>query len=441
LSERTAKPTGKDHKGAGRKPPNETGSGYGFRFMRKRVQKVGGTFYAAKKAILKDQGKAGEWARRSDERQLQRVWEAADDPAYQVSDEPESITEYQWVSAITPRRKEWVWRGHLLRGGQELLSGIPGMAKSQIQCSWIGNVTTGRDWPDRCLGCDKGSVIMVTAEDCLEDTVIPRLMAVEADLSKISILRAIKQDDKHRMFLLGEDLEELERKIKEMGDVALVCLDPITAFMGRINNSGVIITTVRGQLGPLKELAERTHVAFSTITHSAKDAGQRAIDHFIGSQAHIAAGRIGHLCVAEMGTDADGKMVPTGRFLLTNPKNNAGPKMPTLAYRVEECIVGKRPNVIDDITRVAWEEVVELSSDAAVAASKGNQRTTPVDDFLRELLGRGSMWKKDIDAEAAKAGYSADQLRGAKHRLNIQSKKVGLQGNKWSLPKAGGARP
>jgi putative DNA primase/helicase len=56
------------------KPRDETASGYGFRFMRDCHAK-GVTYGEARTAILADKTKAGEWANRIDERQLQRAWE------------------------------------------------------------------------------------------------------------------------------------------------------------------------------------------------------------------------------------------------------------------------------------------------------------------------------------------------------------------------------
>jgi hypothetical protein len=57
------------------------------------------------------------------------------------------------------------------------------------------------------------------------------------------------------MFLLNEDLEELERMIRHIGDVRLITIDPITAYMGGKVDSHRA-TDVRGQLGPLADLAE-----------------------------------------------------------------------------------------------------------------------------------------------------------------------------------------
>jgi putative DNA primase/helicase len=54
---------------------DESGSGYGFRFMRER-KAAGDDYEAAREDILANQAEAGEWARRVDERQLQRAWNA-----------------------------------------------------------------------------------------------------------------------------------------------------------------------------------------------------------------------------------------------------------------------------------------------------------------------------------------------------------------------------
>ena len=72
------------------------------------------------------------------------------------------------ASDIVPRAMDWLWQGHILRGSQELLTGIPGNGKSQIHCAFVAYVTTGGAWPDGCNGAPPGNVIMMTAEDCLD---------------------------------------------------------------------------------------------------------------------------------------------------------------------------------------------------------------------------------------------------------------------------------
>lgn len=121
---------------------------------------------------------------------------------------------------------DWLWRGHILRGSQELLTGIPGGGKSQIHCAFVAYVTTGGAWPDGCNGAPAGNVIMLTAEDCLDQTIVPRLIVAGADRDRVFILKKIRKDNKERMFLLSEDLDELAQMITAIGDVRLAQFQP-----------------------------------------------------------------------------------------------------------------------------------------------------------------------------------------------------------------------
>jgi DNA polymerase bacteriophage-type len=339
------------------------------------------------------------------------------------------------ASDIVPRPMDWLWEGHILRGSQELLTGIPGGGKSQIHCAFAAYATTGGLWPDGCNGVPAGNVIMLTAEDCLDQTLVPRLIAAGADRNRVHILKKIRKDNKERMFLLNEDLEELERAIRNTGDVRLITIDPITAYMGSGRNfDSHRATDVRGQLGPLADLAERLDVALSAITHPPKHSTQRAIDHFIGSQAFIAAARIGHMAIEEIDEDEHGNRVPTGRSLFTNPKNNVSRKMPTLAYRVV-------PVQVDDIpiSKIVWEEIVDITADQAVAAAaplKSKDRQGVV-VFLLDMLANGPVPKKTIEERAGAHEFSGEQLKYAKKKMGaVAFKEKGKfeGGWLWALP-------
>jgi putative DNA primase/helicase len=405
---------------------DESGSGHGFRYLAERKRR-GATFEAACDAILNDTGSAGEWARRVDDRQLRRAWERASSP-------PISKREYVLVNAadVVPRPLQWLWDGHLLRGAQELQTGVKGLGKSQIQASLVACATTGRPWPNRVRGCAPGNVIMLVLEDTKDQVVVPRLMLAGADLTRVSFLECIKQDDKERTFLLGEDLDLLEQAIRDVGDVCLVSIDPITAVMGNINSSSP--TDVRGQLGPLAKLAERTNVAFSTVTHPAKQTTHRALDQFIGSQAFIAAARIGHLCLPETKADAYGAVMPTGRNLYTSVPGNHK-RMPSVAYKSEVEDVSRRPlsraarvqaDLAEPITavRVHWLEEVGITADEALAAAlhKSPQMTEQIDSFLETMLAEPQS-AEAVYAAGAKRGFSEDQLKRSKKRIKAVSEK------------------
>ena len=69
-------------------------------------------------------------------------------------------------------------------------------------------------------------------EDALDDTIRPRLDAAGADCTKIHGMKMVQEltDDGqvlNRGFSLATDVQRLEERIDEIGDVALVEIDPM----------------------------------------------------------------------------------------------------------------------------------------------------------------------------------------------------------------------
>jgi hypothetical protein len=300
------------------------------------------------------------------------------------------------------------------------MSGLPDLNKSTAQIGLIACVTARVPWPDGASAIEPMNVVMLTAEDTLDQIVVPRLVAAGADVNRVTILKYIKTDERtQRQFLLAEDLERLERTVQKIGDVGLITIDPITAYMGGKMDS-YKATEVRSQLGPLKDFAEHLNIAISTLTHPPKSAGARAIDHFIASQAFIAACRIGHLFVAET-VEIGGERGPTGRVLFTNVRNAAHPFMPTLVYRREELVVSTEPRIA--APRLIWEGTVNITAEAAIAAAtnKKQPEQLKVQAFLRDLLSDGKrVSKKEIEEAAEEHGFSKKQVRTAGLKLGVR---------------------
>ena len=104
--------------------------------------------------------------------------------------------------------------------------------------------------------------------------------------------------------------------IANLGDVKLVIIDPISSYLGRGLDSHRN-SDVRGVLEPLSEMAERLGVAIVSVTHFAKScAGNapKALHHFIGSIAFVAAPRIAFVVLQDQDI--------SDRRLLLHAKNN-----------------------------------------------------------------------------------------------------------------------
>jgi AAA domain len=152
------------------------------------------------------------------------------------------------ASEIEPEAISWLWGGRIALGKQTLIAGEPGLGKSQLSISIIAAVTTGGTWPNGEGCAPKGNAIILSAEDGVADTIVPRLMAAGADLDRVHIVSAVRNPDQgsRRTFNLQTDLALLEQKLDLIGDVRLVAIDPVSSYMGAVDSHKN--TDVRGSL-------------------------------------------------------------------------------------------------------------------------------------------------------------------------------------------------
>ena len=237
----------------------------------------------------------------------------------------------QRAADVIPEKVEWVWPGRIARGKHTTIAGDPGTGKSQLLMSIVATVSRGEVWPCGEGQAPLGSAILLCAEDGTADTIVPRLIAAGADLNRIHIVAATRsRGGKDNLAInLQTDLDLLEQKIKEIGDVRLVGIDPISSYMGAGVDSHKN-AEVRRVLAPIGELAERTGVAVLTISHFSK-AGTgtpKALYRFIGSIAFTAAPRAAFV-VMENPDDKSQRLFLHAKNNLAKP--SAGPRLPAYA--------------------------------------------------------------------------------------------------------------
>ena len=114
-----------------------------------------------------------------------------------------------------------------------VIAGDPGLGKSSITHDIAARVSTGAPWPDGGHA-PLGTVVLLSAEDGLADTVRPRCDALGADPSRIAVVTAIREGGNEHPFALDRDLPALERVIRETGAVVLV-IDPLSAYLGKVD--------------------------------------------------------------------------------------------------------------------------------------------------------------------------------------------------------------
>jgi len=358
------------------------------------------------------------------------------------------------LSDVPSTDVDWLWPSRIPRGHVTLLVSDPGAGKSLLALDIAARVSTGRPWPDdgdksqdssdksqlekwdagsRLSTLDSrlpGSVLLLTLEDHINDTVRPRLEALGADCSRILAMSHVPGDDFYHTphsFALNRDLCRLAALIRALRDCRLVILDPITAFLG--DTSDQCNTDVWKLLSSLARLAHNLQFAVLAISHLRKKEGA-AIHRAMGSLAFIASARTAW-AIAKDPADANTR-------LLLPLKNNLAPGAKGLAFTIESPEAGRAPII-------RWlPDTIDARADAVLAPSR--HRGRPDDErryainWLRAHLAAGPSPARVVrkDADAHGIGYTT--LRRAFRDLRGQAVRHGDLSSghwKWKLPDEG----
>jgi hypothetical protein len=231
------------------------------------------------------------------------------------------------ASEIRPRSVTWLEYLRAPLGALTLLAGRQGLGKSQLITGTAAQLSNGEMPGD--LNGEPADVLLVSFEDHPETTIVPRLIAAGADLSRVHILGA-SEDGAPDLVSLPGDLERIADHALRV-NAKLLAIDPLVAALpGQIDSHRD--QDVRRALAPLGQLAEATDLAVIAVIHLRKTAGE-ALDRVSGSIAFTAAAR----SVLAFGADPADDEGP-GR-VLAHAKSNVGPLAPSLAYRIEPATV------------------------------------------------------------------------------------------------------
>ena len=333
------------------------------------------------------------------------------------------------VSSVTAQPIKWLWPSRMALGKVTMVAGHPGLGKSQFTAYLAAMVTRGGPWPAGEGRAPKGSVLMLSAEDDVADTIRPRLEAAGADIYRIDVLTAVQDAGAVRGFSLARDLVALEAELVRIGDVRLIIIDPLTAYLGATDSHKT--ADVRALLAPVSDLAARYGVAIVTISHLNKGGGNEAMGRVTGSLAFVAAARAAFLIHKD---PEDPK-----RRLFVPMKNNLGTDDSSLAFRIVE----KEVAVAIRAPTIEWEnERVTVSADEILAAVNSNDgegagALREAVEFLKDALAGGPVSQKTIKSDANANGVSDASLRRAKTKLGVKAHKDGMAGGWfWRLPPA-----
>jgi len=360
-------------------------------------------------------------------------WETADFEAVHDPHEPATTNRaYQLTKASTfkVRPVRWLWAERLAMGSLCLLGGREGIGKSTVAYTLAANITRGE-----LKGNYEGeprAVIVAATEDSWEYTIVPRLIAANADLDRIYRIDIATSTGHLAEITLPADLKHLGHAIKSTGAV-LVLLDPLMSRLGTALDTHKD-QEVRQALEPLVRMADEAGAAVLGLIHVNKSTTTDPLTSLMASRAFVAVARTVIFVMVDP-DDEDGRLLGT-------PKNNLGrTNLPTITFSIESAHVADTDEGAVWTGRIRWTGETERSvSEALVAAGESSDRrsvTLDAADWLVDYLidCGGSVEGGDVVKAAKVAGHSRAAVQRARAELRLPL--VPVDGDKrkkmWTL--------
>jgi putative DNA primase/helicase len=274
------------------------------------------------------------------------------------------------------------------------------------------DVTYGR--LEGTLKNQPSNVLIVSYEDAIAETLVPRLQAAEADLDRVDfvVCKNVAQ-----VLDLTRHLPEIERRVVEC-EARLLVVDPLVAGLPRQDVNTHRESDVRSVLAPLAALSAQHGVSALATMHFSKS----AVSALLG-----AGGSIGFVGAARsiivFGLDPRDEQGAAGpRRVLAHAKCNVGRLQRSRELLLTEFvidpfgegIVTSRVEVGDQCD-VSADDLVKDSSEQKVSARVAAKR------FLRELLADGPHRAREVLDLAEEADISKNTLYRAKDDLGVDS--------------------
>lgn len=315
---------------------------------------------------------------------------------------------------------DWLWNGWLAAGKLHLICGAPSTGKTTIAVALAACLTRGGCWPDDTRA-QCGSVVIWSGEDDIADTLNPRLLAADADMSRVHMVEGMVEGADRYPFDPARDMAALRAALVTVPDVRLIVIDPIVSAVAGDSHKNA---EVRRGLQPLVDLAQQLRCAVLGITHFSKGTGGRdPVERVTGSLAFGAMPRMVMVTAKQEAKDDQ-----PGRRVLLRAKSNIGPDGGGFVYDLRQGELPGYPGI--EASSVQWGEVIhgtarELLAEAEqVDAEDGTVRDAV--NWLRELLAEGPVKVKDVRQYGKDDGFAWRSLQRARQKAGVESRRGGF---------------
>lgn len=318
------------------------------------------------------------------------------------------------ASSIAPEILSWLWPNRIPFGKLTLFAGHPGVGKGMATMYVAACATRGTGWHDCKNTNSPVEVMIISSEDAAGDTLVPRLMAANADMDKVIIESSVTSDKGDKEFSLDTDLPALRELLDANPDVKVVIIDPIMNHLGKLKGNSE--QEVRIGLSPLAKLAEKYGIAIILVTHFNKSTNSDSIQRVGGAMGMVGAVRI----VWTFGEDKE-----DGKMKMLPLKANIAPNTGGLEYKVVPVDVYVNGQYTS-VGKTEWGEKTCSSVDAAIKFKAKDEKPFPYQlamVWLKDHLADGKPHPmKEIQTAAEYADFSEGTLKTASEKLGMLKK-------------------
>jgi RecA-family ATPase len=322
---------------------------------------------------------------------------------------------------------EWLWEGMLARGKAHMLTGEPGLGKSQLTLDIAARLSTGASFPSYTIGGGETrepmGVLILSAEDGAADTMVPRLVAAKADLKNVGFLsssiieKAASGKLRSRAISLRDDAEQLLDAISRSHiKIGLVVIDPVSAFLSSAQDSNSN-SDARGTLAQLQSVIMDKGIALLIINHTNKNTSAKSAHmRSMGSVGWNAAARATFYVFRDR--EKEGRRVfSVGK---TNLAKEAGHGF---FYEIAEEKVRIR-GVEHEMPRIEWDRTEFPTKDAdEYSGESDSKKETKADECAAELLffmsGKEEVKASEAVAHMKERGFSQAEIYRTARRAGV----------------------
>jgi hypothetical protein len=273
------------------------------------------------------------------------------------------------ATSITPREPQFLIYPYFPKGESTWVEGARTSGKTFVVLDLAARVTRGDSFNGEPIA--QGNVAIITAEDSLDHTIMPRLVASKADLNRMFFIRT-RVDGRTGAPSFATDIRDIHRLLRDQS-ISFLIVDGSFGILN-VQDSNSYEKSYQA-MTPVIDMIRDLNIVNGMLRHVRKQKGS-AIDSGMGSVGYGAQAR-STLTVARPSPTAERRVL--AHTCVTNAVQG-----PSLSFTIEGVLLDgfNRPT-----GRVVWgEEAPETADDLTMTDPQSSDERSAIDEAKETIM-------------------------------------------------------